>query len=218
MRGGGMRGGMGGGRGGMRGGAGGRTGRAGQQVGGLARPGAPGAAEGKVFTMRSLRLVLFTDRGMMIVAENVPVGALAEDKRGWTPVAVPLSRFQGVEEATTVHAVGVFADESDVFYLGRIGLLVDRTPVEIAVEASPLMARPDEIIDFSASLRGGPINPFITWDFDKSNGIQEQAIGAEVQYLYKAPGDYLVTCTVSDRDGVRSPVKKGIGIKVEGPA
>jgi hypothetical protein len=56
------------------------------------------------------------------------------------------------------------------------------------------------------------------WDFDKADGIQQQAVGSTVKYLYEEPGDYLVTCTVSDRDGVRSPVTKGIGIKVEGSA
>jgi hypothetical protein len=153
-----------------------------------------------------------------MVAEGAPVGVMPPDDRGWTPVAVPLSRFKGVEDAKAVRAVGIFTDESDVFYLGQVRLLVDRTPVQVTVSADPLVARTNQVISLAVSLRGGPINPRVAWDFDKGDGIQQQAVGSMVKYLYEEPGDYLVTCTVSDRDGIRSAVTKGIGIKVEGSA
>ena len=216
MRGGpGMRGGRGGGRGEGRGQGGGRRPGAGAAPGAGARPGAPAAAN--AFTLQALRAVLFTDKGMM-VADSPPVGTLPKDGRGWTPVAIPLSGFEGAEGAQEVRAVGVFADESDVFYLGRVSLLIDRSPVELTVNADPLIARTDEVIELSASLRGGPIEPRVSWDFDEADGIQEQALGREVKYLYKKPGDYLVTCTVADRAGIRSPVTEVVGIRVEKPA
>jgi len=149
--------------------------------------------------------------------DSPPVETLPKDERGWTPVAIPLSEFEGAEGAQEVRAVGVFADESDVFYLGRVSLLIDRSPVELTVRAEPLIARTDEVIEFSTSLRGGPLEPRISWDFDKKDGIEEQALGPEVKYLYKEPGDYLVTCSVSDRAGIRSPVTETLGIRVEGP-
>jgi hypothetical protein len=175
---------------------------------------ARGEAGEKVFTARHLRVVLFTDAGMM-VAETPDFGALPRDEQGWVPVAVPLSRFRGATEATTVRAVGVFADEAEVFYLGRVRLLVDRRPVEVTVTADPLFARPDRVIEFSASLRGGAIDPRISWDFGDSAGLQEQALGAEVKYLFDKPGNYLVTCTVTDRAGLRPPVTGTVGIRVE---
>jgi hypothetical protein len=223
MRGGGMRGGRGGGMrgGGMGGGRGGGM-RGGRQTvgGGRAgmRPaaGAPGADEEKAFSMDNLRLVLFTDRGMGI-ADQVPVGVLSNDERGWTPVAVPLAQFQGVSEAANLRAIGVFADRSDVFYLGRARLIVDRSPVDITVKADPLITAPDQVIDFSVELRGGPITPRVSWDFDDADGIQEQALGPKVKYLYKTPGDFLATCTVTDSSGVRPPLAKAIGIRIETP-
>ncbi len=207
MGGGGMRGGGMGGRGGARGG----TAR-----GGVA--GAPALTQAdlteKQFTARNLRLVLFTDKGQL-VADDVPVGIFPKDERGWTPVTVSLAQLKGPQGATQVRAVGIFSDESEVFYLGRVRLIEDNRPVDVTVKAEPLFARPDQVITFTASLRGGPVAPIISWDFDKSDGIQQQAFGPEVKYLYKKPGDYQITCTVTDKAKVRAPASATVGIKVE---
>jgi PKD repeat protein len=71
------------------------------------------------------------------------------------------------------------------------------------------------VIQFEATLRGGTVDPQISWDFDKQDGVQQQALGKSVKFVYKKPGDYLVTCTVTDKAGVRTPVTKVVGIKVE---
>jgi len=151
-----------------------------------------------------------------MIANAVPVGAMPKDDRGWMPVTVALSEMKGAQGAAQVRAVGVFADESDVFYLGRVRLLADSKPVEVTVKAEPLFARPNQLIELSASLRGGPVDARIFWDFDKGDGIQQQGLGQEVKYVYKEPGDYLVTCTVTDKAGVRAPATATVGIRVEG--
>jgi len=153
-----------------------------------------------------------------MMASAVPVGAISKDDRGWLPVTVALSQMKGAEGATKVRAVGIFADESDVFYVGRVRLLADSKPVEVTVKAEPLFARPDQIVEFVASLRGGPVDARISWDFDKRDGIRQEALGREVKYIYKEPGDYLVTCTVTDKAGVRAPATTAVGIRVEGSA
>lgn len=212
--GGGARGGaMGGARGGPMGGArGGAMG--GQQR--TPRPGGErGAAEQNAFTARHLRVVLFTDAGMMI-GESTPIGVLPKDDHGWLPVVLALSQLKGAEGAATVRAVGVFADQAEVFYLGRVSLLVDRRPVEVTVNAEPLFTRTNRIVEFTASLRGGAIHPEFSWDFDDRDGIQKQALGDSVKYMFKEPGNYLVTCTATDRSGARSPIAETVGIRVEG--
>ena len=198
--------------GGMRGGAGGRPGATGRAPE-LERL-RPGETQESAFTARNLRLMLFTDRGML-VADAVPIGYGPRDERGWVPVTVSLGQLKGPEGATQVRAVGVFAGNSDVFYLGRVRLIEDRRPAEATIKAEPLFARPNQVITFTVSLRGGHIAPIISWDFDKTSGIQQQAFGPEVRYLYNKPGDYLVTCTITDKAKVRPPVTATVGIKVE---
>jgi hypothetical protein len=207
-RGGGMRGGGGGRGGGMRGGGGGIGGRA-----GAAARTEPVTSE-RTFTARNLRLVLFTDKGEL-VADAAPIGVLAKDDKGWVPVAVSLAAMKGPRDASRVRAVGVFTDESEVFYLGRIRLIVDDKPVETTAKAEPLFALPGQVVEFEASLRGGLIEPIFSWDFNRSDGIQREALGQTVKFVYKEPGDYIVTCTVTDKSAVQSPSRGEVGVKVE---
>jgi hypothetical protein len=174
----------------------------------------PGETTEKAFTARNLRLVLFTDKGML-VADAVPIGFGPRDERGWVPVTVPLTELKGAAGATQVRAVGIFSLESDIFYLGRVRLIEDKRPVEATVKAEPLFAQVNQVITCTVTLRGGPVDPLISWDFDKADGIQQQALGPEVRYLYKKPGDYLITCTITDKSKVRPPATDVIGIKVE---
>jgi len=231
--GGGMRGGMGGGArgggmaggGGMRGGMGGGGMRGGPGAGATRQPGAPGATTGrapgaaaaagpKELNLRSVRVVLFTDEGP-VAAESPVVGTMPKDKRGWFPVTISLTQFRGIQNVKKVRAVGIFADEADVFYLGQVRLLVDRTPVSLELKAEPAIARVGKVIEFSAETRGGAIDPDITWDFNAADGLQEQAVGPKVKYVFKEPGDYMVTCTVKDKAGVRPAISKATGVHIE---
>ena len=215
---GGGRGGTGGGRGGagggMRGAAGGTRGAAATRAAPAGPKLRPGETTEKAFTARDLRLVLFTDKGMLI-ADAVPIGFGPRDERGWVPVTVPLAELKGPAGATQVRAVGIFSDEADVFYLGRVRLIEDKRPAEATIKAEPLFAHTKQVVTFTATLRGGPVDPIISWDFDKRDGIQQQAFGQQVKYLYKQPGDYLITCTITDKAKVRPPVTATVGIKVE---
>ena len=220
--GGGGRGGAGGGggaRGGGRGGGGGGGGRGGAGGGGRAGQGAtpPGATVVTTeigFSARSLRLVLFTDKGSM-VANDVPIAQTVKDGRGWYRVYYPLSRFTGATGATTLRAVGLFADESEAFYLGQIRLVIDRTQVKSTLKAEPAITQTGKVVEFSVGLTGGNIDPDIAWDFDEADGVRKQAVGDNVKYVFKKPGDYVVTAVIEDRSGVQEPMRKKIGVRVE---
>ena len=208
--------------GGLRGpgaGGGGPMGGLGPGASGPAAPGAPAGAPGAApaaneVRLRHVRVVLFTDAGAMI-ADGVPVDGSIKDARGWIPVSIALSDFRGAPGSQKVRAVGIFADESDVLYVGRVSLLVDRSVVRATLTASPSVARVGEMIEFSVTLKGGPIRPLISWDFDRADGIQREAVGGKVKYVYKSPGDYLATCTITDKAGVRAQMTEQIGVHVE---
>jgi len=208
--------------GGLRGpgaGRGGPMGGLGPGASGPAAPGAPAGAPGAApaaneVRLRHVRVVLFTDAGAMI-ADGVPVDGSIKDARGWIPVSIALSDFRGAPGSQKVRAVGIFADESDVLYVGRVSLLVDRSVVRATLKAIPSVARVGEMIEFSVTLKGGPIRPLISWDFDRADGIQREAVGGKVKYVYKSPGDYLATCTITDKAGVRAQMTEQIGVHVE---
>jgi hypothetical protein len=214
MRGGGGMGGMGGmgGGGGMRGGAAG--GRQGGRQGGQT-PGAPTGPQVKALTMKNMRIVLFTDQGQL-VADPVPVIATTKDKRGWIPVNAALARFSGTKGARELRAVGLFSDQTDKFYLGQLRLIVDHTPVKVTVKANPGMGRTDTLVDFTTELSGGPVDdPQVVWSFGEGEKGQEQAFGTHVKYVYKKPGDFIVTATVKDKAGVRAPATGSAGVHIE---
>jgi hypothetical protein len=166
------------------------------------------------FTARSLRLVLFTDKGSM-VANEVPMAPTIKDARGWYRVYCPLSRFAGAAGASTLTGVGLFADESEAFYLGQIRLVVDRTEVKATLKAEPAITQTGKVTEFSVGLTGGNIDPEVAWDFDTVDGVKRQAVGGKVKYIFKKPGDYVVTAVIEDKSGVQQPIRKQIGVRVE---
>jgi hypothetical protein len=211
------RGGMGAGGAGGRRGGGGTGGRQGQR--GQTTPGAPGQGQQQApgviaFSLSRLRLVLFTDQGTMM-ADSPAVGLAPNDERGWVPVTVALASFHGGEWGKSLEAIGIFANQADTFYLGRVRLIVDRTEVKPLVTANPSITRTGQLISFAANLSGPAEDAEVSWDFDKADPGKHLAAGRFVKYIYKKPGDYLVTCTIEDRAGVRPPVVKTIGVHVE---
>jgi len=198
--------------GGPRGGPAGR-GTAGRSGGPGQQP-APAGPQEIGFSARNLRLVLYTDKGVMI-ANEVPLEQAVKDDRGWYRVSWPLTRFSPAEGATQLQALGFFSDEADTFYLGQVRLLVDHQAVKATLKAEPSIATTARVIGFSIELTGGQIDPDIAWDFNDADGIQRQAVGPKVKYLCKQPGDYVVTATITDRSGLQPEIKKTIGIRVE---
>jgi len=208
--------------GGRRGRAGQRGGSAGQQGGGARQPttGANPAAAGpqeKAFTLTRVRVTLFTDAGPL-TTDSAPVATMEKDKRGWLAVMVPLSKFAGIAEAKAVSAIGIYADQADVFYLAQVRLVIDHTAVRTMVKAEPSITVINRVVEFTAEVSGGAIDPECSWDFDNSDGIQKQAVGSKAKFIFKKSGDYMVTCTIADRAGVREPLVKMIGVHVEGGA
>jgi hypothetical protein len=157
---------------------------------------------------------LFTDKGQL-VANEVPISESLKGERGWYRIAYPLSRFTGVGEASRLDGVGVFADEQETLYLGQVRLVIDKTAVKSTLKAEPAITQTGKVVDFTVGLSGGNIDPEIAWDFNESDGVKRQAVGDKVKYVFKEPGDYIVTAVVQDRYGVQEPIRKQIGVRVE---
>jgi hypothetical protein len=91
-------------------------------------------------------------------------------------------------------------------YIGKISLVTDETPITIKPGDEYVQPMNTWLV-FAADADGGASALHYSWDFDASDGIQEDAVGRQAKHFWKKPGVYTVTCTVSDREGIKAPAK-----------
>jgi hypothetical protein len=170
--------------------------------------GASSTITGKAnFLMSRLRIVLLTDKGEMVV-DAWPINADNLTPGAWKKVDVPLGAFKSVqtEPATLLKELQISADRADVFYVGQMRLLVDDSPMKLQIVASPTQPIIDQRIAFRANVDAGASTTLISWDFDSEDGLQVQAQGDTVEWIYRDPGTYIVTATATDEYGDKAPV------------
>jgi len=229
-------GGPGGGLGGFGGpppGFGGAGGRGGGMGGGGAFPGFPGAVGGAGSSSQEaispdtsrIKVVLNCAEGSF-VASNFPVVLNPAEQEGWFSVAIPFVAFKGLEKAPTakIKEIRIFGDSKDTFWIGEIRTTTDDEPISVDA-LDDLEVSKGEPVDLRAQATGG-ISPLqYTWDFDLSDGIQEDAFGPSVVHTFRkesptAPGNqlevqpYVVTVTVKDLSGAKKPVRRQAAVIV----
>jgi len=151
-----------------------------------------------------MRFVFVSDTGSTVEVTE-PTGAIDPDDN-WMRLAVPVSKLKD-KDATgfKMKRLLIFADLPVTFYLGSIKLVTDTEPITV----DPIDARTVAIMDpqyFVAVAKAGVSSLKYSWDFDSSNGIQAECTDRIAKTVYNKGGDYTVTLTVSDADGIKSPV------------
>lgn len=165
------------------------------------------------FRMERMRVVLDTDGGVA-VAEDLDVRKAIDEERGWKQVVVPLSFFKGSVNGMLRRAI-VSGNTTDMFYLGEMKIVTEpvaKIALDTAVE--PYEAKVGEKITFTAQAQAGIAPLEIVWDFDASDGFQEEAVGETVYNYYYKAGEYTATCIVKDLSGAQEPLKRTLGIRV----
>ncbi|MCE5313425.1 MAG: PKD domain-containing protein [Armatimonadota bacterium] len=154
----------------------------------------------------NVRFVFEAEDGSSISVEE-PTGQLDPDDN-WVRIAVPLAKFHLAEEATdfSVKRLLVFSDIANTFYIGEIKLVTDTSQIKVDAIGSQTVAIQDNVF-IVAQAEGGVSNLKYSWDFDSSNGIQEEQTDMVAHYVYTRGGDYTITLTVSDVDGIKQPVQ-----------
>lgn len=159
-----------------------------------------------------LRFVFISDNDTVVCAEQ-PTGALDPDDN-WMRVAVPLAKFKptngdaqanGEPTEFRLKRLLVFSDVPSTMYLGEMKLVTDNTPIKVEPLDSQTLAIIDPVF-LVANAQSGVSSLKYSWDFDSNNGIQAEVIGRVGRYVYTRGGDYTVTLTVSDVDGLKTPV------------
>jgi len=165
-----------------------------------------------------LRVVLVFDGGIA-VAEDHPLIRFPTSEPSWVRVAIPFTQFKGAPRMASyrLREMRIFGDEKDTFFVGQISTITDSEPISVEPLEEQVVAVNDRL-ELLGSAEGGISGLKYSWDFDKSDGIQEDAIGARVYHAYtKATPEgkpYIITLTVTDISGAKQPVSAETTVEV----
>lgn len=194
---------------GMPGGMPGMGGVAPGMPGGAGMPGMMGA---QTYQLKSFRIVLFCEDGLL-VSEDFPFQMQTLMGERWYSVAIPFNTFKG-KASGVVKRMLICTNSPQTIYIGQISVVVDNTPITVSVPSKNMTVRVNTPVRFYAIGSAGLSSLRYTWDFDDSNGIQEESIGQVVFYTFQKAGTFNVTVTVSDFAGVKKPVQEKIKVEV----
>ncbi len=206
---GGFPGGFSGGPGGFPGGPGGFPGGPGGFPGGqggrgpFGQGGQPGQQQQQ--QLENLRVLLITS-GDKALEMRLPL-VYARNENQWQVVSIPIKAISGLStDDAKIKEVRIFGDAQATFWLGQIRVAVDATPIVVQPVVEKVVPR--NVIDrYIGTATGGYTALKYTWDFDASDGIQDEGEGRVVTHAYYKSGDYVATLTVSDLYGIKPAAK-----------
>jgi len=174
---------------------------------------------------KKLKVLLRCDEGTF-VASDFPVMLLPSQDEGWFSVAIPFTAFRGLDKAESVHLreIRVFGDNKDTFWIGEIRTTSDDEPISVD-SLDALEVSVGDAVEFTASATGGISPLHYSWDFDLSDGLQEDATGLTTIHVFRKPSKdvpgrpgelqpYVVTLTVRDIGGAKKPVRRQAEVTV----
>jgi hypothetical protein len=190
-------------------------------------PGDPSSQQSIQPDTAKMKVILRCEEGTY-VATNFPVVLLPASTEGWYSVAIPFVAFKDLDKAPTARLkeIRVFGDTKDTFWIGEIRTTADDEPITVD-SLDDLEVSAGEAVEFSASATGGVSPLSYSWDFDLSDGIQEDASGPNPSAVWvfrkeskAVPGrigelqPYVVTLTVRDLSGAKKPIRRTANVIV----
>jgi hypothetical protein len=151
-----------------------------------------------------LRVILVVN-GKKLIAEDQPVDP-RRTENGWTTVAIPLKAFSGpkIEGRALLSRILIFGDRQDTMYLGELRTVVDDEEITVDPLEDQVVSV-GEPVELTAVASGGLATLEFVWDWDASDGIQEEAYGEipQPRKVYRKSGEYVVTLRVRDLNRVK---------------
>ena len=180
-------------------GGGGRAGGAAVGGGGAAEPPAAGSSETP--RMENLRLVITTTDGKRSEA-MIPVRSAGR----WVQAGIPVSMIPGFAKTNrTIQSIAVSADAPTYFYVGEIKVTQDVSPIQGQIHNTALNVGKGTEVVLQSTAEGGATPLVFIWDFNSTDGLQEEATGQAVRHKFRQPGTFKVTLTVKDIYGLKTP-------------
>ncbi|HUV04617.1 MAG TPA: PKD domain-containing protein [Armatimonadota bacterium] len=146
---------------------------------------------------------------------QVDLNAFKMSEGGWMTVSFPFTALKGKLNlpAYRLRRLVITGDGAEPFYIGEIRVMRDTTPLQADAGEEKEAGRNYTIV-FHASAQTGASAVKYYWDFDDQNGIQEEAIGDVVYHRYPKAGDFVVTLTVCDIFGLKTPATSTVKVRV----
>ena len=186
---------------------------------GLPPGAAPGGAGGDVTlpAVGFFRIVMVVN-GVSLTAEDQPID-IRRTEGGWTTISIPLAAFKGTRPTggrAALSRILIFGDrpEPNNFFIGEIRTTID--DAEITLEETPeeQFLNPGDQVQLMATASAGLASVEFVWDFDKTDGLQEEAFGEATVHSWRDPGDYVVTLRVRDLNGIKPELREEIPVTV----
>jgi hypothetical protein len=156
--------------------------------------------------------------------------APSEDPDAYVPQNIPLATLAKAVKAAKKPLTGngaklaslvVTGDKYDTFYIGEMDVITDETEISVA-DLEDQIAFADNDMTFVGDAEGGASTLKFSWDWDASDGIQEDDTGRVAKHVFPAKlfrGEeklrkVTVTLTVTDVDGLKAPQRKSVALEV----
>jgi len=164
--------------------------------------------------VRRVRLVVFLENGPTVEClTDVASYRLSDD--GWMVVSYPIAALKGKTDLAQyrVKRLVITGDGNEAFHIGEIRTMRDTTPLSADAGSDKEVSK-NYSIAFQGTATAGASAVKYSWDFDKSNGVQEEAVSDLVYHRFTKAGDYEATLTVTDAFGIKKPATATIKVKV----
>ena len=172
--------------------------------------------------LENLRLVMTTTNGNTL--EFLMPVMYTHGADAWRQFNIPVSAIPGIKaEDAQIKEIKIFGDAPTTLWLGAIRTVTDATPLAIAPIANQDALPKNTNFRYTAKVTSGASNVRVTWDFDETDGIQEDRVGPIATYAYRkatevsaTAKDYVVTVTATDVFGIKPPATRKFRIHVTG--
>ena len=183
--------------------------------GGMGTPGGSGMGGSGASTapapLTTVRVIVSTTDGKKSEA-YMPIPTTSNTERGWRTVAIPLQAINGFERTNKIVKDITFSgDVTTTFFVGDVRVVDDATTIRGEIynaRRSYNLALGDRLTLTGNGQGGASVLEYV-WDFDASDGLQEDAVGQTVVHQFRNAGldnksrKFTVTLTIRDKYGLK---------------
>ncbi|MEI6520048.1 MAG: PKD domain-containing protein [bacterium] len=180
----------------------------------------PLGADGKPLllpTVKNLRItIITTDSNVQLtVPEELLISRGLIDDR-WARVDIPMALLLNDQKLTGKITRLIFtAENENDFLLGRLAFIRDNKQISLKLRTFPATSvTVGKRVSFFADIEAGLAFTDVSWNFDSANGNNKDALGDHTTHVFAKPGQYIVSCTVLDKNGGKTAVTRNIQINV----